>query len=84
MHRADNNIRPPLGQRLPGTTEHAIDKLQARHAVMLIKDFNERRKQRKRESVVYSNHQLVFPAFMKFDRLFFQFMNSVEYFSPFL
>ncbi len=64
--------------------DSAIDKLQARHAMMLIKSFNEWRKQRKREGVVHANHQLVFPAFMQFDRLLFQFSHGMQNFPPFL
>ncbi|CSS01441.1 Uncharacterised protein [Shigella sonnei] len=84
MHRANNNIRSPLSQGIPGTTEYAIDKLQARHAMMLIKSFNQWRKQRKRKRVVHANHQLVFPAFMQFDRLLFQFSHGMQNFPPLL
>ncbi len=84
MHRANNNIRSSLSQGIPGTTEHAIDKLQARHAMMLIKSFNKWREKRKREGIVHANHQLVFPAFMQFDRLLFQFSHGMQNFPPFL
>lgn len=72
MHRANDDIRPPLRQRLPGTAQYAIYEFQARYAVMLVEGFNEGSKERKRKRIVHTDDQFVLPAFVKFDGLLFQ------------
>lgn len=70
MQRPDDDIRPALRQGLPGTAQHAIDKNQPRDAMALIERLNKRSKQGERESIINPNHQLIFPALVKFDGLF--------------
>ncbi len=41
MHGANDNIRPALNEGIPGAAQHAIDKFQTRHAVMLIERLDE-------------------------------------------
>ncbi len=56
MRGADNNIRPPLSEGIPGAAQHAIDKFQARHTVVLIERFDEWGQQRKGKRIIYANN----------------------------
>ena len=83
MQRPNDDIRPALRQGLPGTAQHAIDKNQPGDAVALIERLNERGKQGERECIINPNHQLIFPALVKLNGLFFQLANRMQHVTPF-
>ena len=82
MCGADNNIRPPLSEGIPGAAQHAIDKFQARHTVVLIERFDEWGQQRKGKRIIYANNQFILLAFVKFNRLLFEFADGVQHLPP--